>query len=514
MRRVVAVMIMVWLCWAGSAVASSVGGGRVYSTRLPAEGNEALLGVAVSADGTVWVSDQADDSVIAIAPNGQRRLVSLGRGALRDIADRNSDVWAVGAVYVAPDGSVYVGERGALARVTAGAVQTVRIPSGDYASPGAFALGSDGALWFTEVNRPDIGRFDPSTARITEFADGTGGHRRPAAGIASGPDGRLWYTLPSYDNDVRGALGAMTTGGAPRVYRPEVKGLLESAEGIVADGGSLWVLGSRFGQAPAGQLQSALLRVTPGAGAPAVARVGPGLADAAGNLGLAPSGTLYAVGGALGASGSIVSITERGAATHFGHANGQVSLFGSGANTPGVAAAPDGSAWLAADDGVLEHLVPGAPEPCVVPRVLGYKSAAAKARLRRARCESRIGTVDGPSDTPAIVTAQRTRPDTVLAPGSPVKLTVRRGVAYACDLTGDGDPILKVLRATCASARHLFHVVYNRATTRGTARADGFICRYDKRTAIPAMGGGEVDCRARNRRHALRLVQMFWAPPR
>jgi hypothetical protein len=67
---------------------------------------------------------------------------------------------------------------------------------------------------------------------------------------------------------------------------------------------------------------------------------------------------------------------------------------------------------------------------------------------------------------------------------------------------------------TCASARHLFHVVYNRATAKGTALADGFMCRYDKRTAIPEMGGGEVDCRARNRHHALRLVEIFWTPPR
>ena len=95
-----------------------------------------------------------------------------------------------------------------------------------------------------------------------------------------------------------------------------------------------------------------------------------------------------------------------------------------------------------------------------------------------------------------------------------MNLTVRRGVPYACDLSADSDPILKVLRVTCASARHLFHVVYNRATARGTARADGFSCRYEKGTAIPQMGGGEVDCRARNRRHALRLVEMFWTPPR
>lgn len=102
----------------------------------------------------------------------------------------------------------------------------------------------------------------------------------------------------------------------------------------------------------------------------------------------------------------------------------------------------------------------------------------------------------------------------VLAPGSPVTLAVRHRVPYACDLTADSDPVIKVLRVSCAYARHLFHVAYNRATAHHAAGAGGFKCHFIKGTAIPAMGGGEVDCRAHNRHHALRLVQIFWAPPR
>lgn len=487
--------------------------GRVYSTQLPARGNEALLGVGVSSDGTVWVSDQADEDLIAISPGGQRRYIALGRGALLDVEDHNSDVWPVGAVYAAPDGSVYVAERGALARMTSVGVQRFGIPSGSYASPGAFATGPDGAIWFTEVNRADIGRFDPVTAQITEFPDGTGGHGTPAGGIASGPDGRLWYTLPN-DNDPEGKLGAIAVNGTTSIYKPHVQGLLESALGVVADRGPLWVLGSRFGQARPGQLQSALLRVTPGPRTPAVTRVSPSLGDAAGDFALARGGTLYATGGALGASGNIVSVTEHGLVTHYGRANGQVSLFGSAGNTPALAAAPDGSVWLGADGGVLEHLLPGAAEPCVVPRVVGYKAASAQARLRHGHCLASVGAVRGSPDTPAIVTAQQAHADTVLDPGSKVKLTIKRGVPYACDPTGNSNPDLTVLRVSCASARHLFHLVYDRATVKGTARAEGFRCRYDKHTAIPEMGGGKVDCRARDPRHRLRLVDMYWTPPR
>jgi hypothetical protein len=444
--------------------------GRVYRSQLPGRDvNEALLGVAVGADGTVWISDQADEALIGIGPAGRRRYVWLGAGALGNIENRASDVWTVGAVYVAPDGSIYVGERGALARVTNRGVRTFRIAAGRYASPGA---------------------------------------------ITSGPDGRLWYTLPSYYRYKHGELGAISTHGKAVVYSPAADGLLQAAFGIVTDQGSLWVLGSRLGAAPKGQPQSALLRVTPGTRGPSIKRIGPGLGDAVGDLALAHGGLLYAVGGALGASGNIVSISETGVVRRYGHGNGQVSLFGAGANLAPLAAAPDGSVWLGADDGVLEHLLPYAAAPCVVPQIMGYQLPAATARLRAGRCLARVGPVAGPRDTPAIVTQQGSRPSAVLNPGSEVELTAKRGVPYACDPTGDSDPDLTVLRISCAAALHLYHLVYRRAITRGASSAEGFSCRYHKNTAIQGMGGGEVTCRAHDRHGRPRVDDMFYAPPR
>jgi streptogramin lyase len=489
--------------------------GRLYSLQLPGKNlNEALLGVAVGADGTVWVSDQADEALIGIGPRGHKRSVSLGAHALLNVEDRASDVWTVGTVYVAPDGSVYVAERGALARVTSRGVQTFRIGPSRYASPGSITRGPDGDIWFTEVNRPYLGRFDPITHKITQLRDGTGAQGIPAGGITSGPDGRLWYTLPSYYRHNHGELGAINTAGKVAVYSPRADGLLQAAWGIVADKGSLWVLGSRLGAVPKGRPQSGLLRVTPGTGGPAVVKIGPSLGDATGDLTLARGGLFYGVGGALGASGNIVSVSETGVTRRYGHSNGQVSLFGASANLAPLGAAADGSVWLGADDGILEHLLPHTAAPCVVPRVIAYILTAALARLQRGRCLARLGPVRGPRDTPAIVTGQASRPNTVLNPESQVNLTAKRGVPYACQPTGDRDPELTVLRVSCTAALRLYHLVYRRAITNGTASAEGFDCRYQKHTAIEGMGGGEVACRARDRHGRPRLDDIFYTPPR
>jgi virginiamycin B lyase len=62
-------------------------------------------------------------------------------------------------------------------------------PSG--ASAYGIASGPDGNLWFTEAGGNNIGRIT-TAGSITEFAIPTAGSG--PAGIASGPDGNLWFT--------------------------------------------------------------------------------------------------------------------------------------------------------------------------------------------------------------------------------------------------------------------------------------------------------------------------------
>ena len=59
--------------------------------------------------------------------------------------------------------------------------------------PNGITSGPDGALWFLEYSANQIGRIDPKTHVITEYAIPT-----PNSGaftsITSGPDGALWFT--------------------------------------------------------------------------------------------------------------------------------------------------------------------------------------------------------------------------------------------------------------------------------------------------------------------------------
>src|SRR5215469_1482299 len=58
-------------------------------------------------------------------------------------------------------------------------------------SPAYIAKGSDGAMWFTEVNSSAIGRIN-RYGQIKQFSEGISKQAGPT-GIALGPDGNMWF---------------------------------------------------------------------------------------------------------------------------------------------------------------------------------------------------------------------------------------------------------------------------------------------------------------------------------
>ncbi len=58
-------------------------------------------------------------------------------------------------------------------------------------APGAITVGSDGNLWFTNVNNR-IGRV--TIDGVVTTYDATGADVRAPFGITLGPDGDLWFT--------------------------------------------------------------------------------------------------------------------------------------------------------------------------------------------------------------------------------------------------------------------------------------------------------------------------------
>src|SRR5258708_19154237 len=75
-------------------------------------------------------------------------------------------------------------------------------------APIGIASGPDGNLWFTEAGANNIGRITTGGA-FTEFPILPAGSQ--PQDIASGPDGNLWFTQPGVDN-----IGSITpAGGIP-----------------------------------------------------------------------------------------------------------------------------------------------------------------------------------------------------------------------------------------------------------------------------------------------------------
>src|SRR5438094_10332105 len=65
-------------------------------------------------------------------------------------------------------------------------------PTGGTCQPAGIAAGPDGRLWFTEENGNRIGAINPFTRAIAEFTAGLSSGALPTK-IAAGPDGRMWF---------------------------------------------------------------------------------------------------------------------------------------------------------------------------------------------------------------------------------------------------------------------------------------------------------------------------------
>ena len=84
------------------------------------------------------------------------------------------------------------------------------------------ASGPDGNLWFTEFGSEQIGRINPTTHAITETSLPTAGSKPD--GITAGPDGNLWFTEASGNrigsiNPVTQGIAETTVPTAGRVPR-------------------------------------------------------------------------------------------------------------------------------------------------------------------------------------------------------------------------------------------------------------------------------------------------------
>jgi DNA-binding beta-propeller fold protein YncE len=225
-------------------------------------------GVAVGADGSLWVSNTLSGTIWKVAGDGTATPVVLGRTEFERGRDATTRVLAPAGLALAPDGSLFVADSSghrvcAVApdgsvRVVAGGANGYRDgPSTDaqFRNPLDVAFGPDGACYVADAGNDRIRRIAPDgsvttvAGSIYDYGDGRGAaarFRRPAA-LDVDAEGTC-YVADTGNNAVRritpdGAV--MTLAGAPPGGNGDGVGVgvgLRWPTGIAAGpGGVVWV---------------------------------------------------------------------------------------------------------------------------------------------------------------------------------------------------------------------------------------------------------------------------------
>jgi len=174
-----------------------------FETGLTADNG--AWGVAAGEDGNLWVTESLTSQIARVAPDGTVTEFGGLMGNPKGIAaGPDTCLWFVeaGGSGVPGSGVPAIGHitpDGTITEFTAGL-------SAD-AEPVDIALGSDGAMWFTERSPARIGRADKDGV-ITEFSAGLTPGSEPMS-ITAGPDGNMWFT----EAGGTGAIGRITPDG-------------------------------------------------------------------------------------------------------------------------------------------------------------------------------------------------------------------------------------------------------------------------------------------------------------
>ena len=216
----------IWTTLSGSANA-------VMKTSPLGVSNEVLgftkptAGIAVGADGNLWVTEPAANLIARVTPAGVIKEFSLAE----------LEGTKPTGIVAGPDGNLWFTEEGgtgAIARInpTTGKLKEYSVGLTPNLKPHAIAVGGDGALWFTETGGAGgIGRIT-TTGTISEYKTGLTASSAPYD-IAPGPKETLWFT----ENANPGRIGSITAEGE----------IQESTAGLTADSKptSITALGSR-----------------------------------------------------------------------------------------------------------------------------------------------------------------------------------------------------------------------------------------------------------------------------
>jgi virginiamycin B lyase len=215
-------------------------------------------GIAAGSDGNVWFTSHFPDRVGRITPSGVVTEYPL--------PSPFEQPWGITA---GPDGAVWFTEIGGAPQTDTAGIGRIDPSSGtitEFAQPGShpygITTGSDGNLWFTDILSFRISRMIPS-GTVTPFPAAP---QNKPLNIIAGPDGALWFTEDGIVEGGSGAIGRITTSGSLSEYiLPTPAGHFSGAGDIaVGADGNLWFTWVTWDAAEtAGAASSSVGRITP-----------------------------------------------------------------------------------------------------------------------------------------------------------------------------------------------------------------------------------------------------------
>ncbi len=161
-----------------------------YATPTPASGPH---GIVVAPDGAVWYTANFTGRVGRLDPVTGRIMEYVLPAKARD---PHTPLFHNGKVWFTAQGANSFG----VGRINPadGALREFTLPAAD-ARPRRLVVDARGIVWYTDFARGTLGRLDPATGQVRDFASPGGADSRPY-GIAISPDGRIWYDESAKDD--------------------------------------------------------------------------------------------------------------------------------------------------------------------------------------------------------------------------------------------------------------------------------------------------------------------------
>jgi virginiamycin B lyase len=210
------------------------------SFNLPTHASYSVGGIAVGADGNMWITDAANFTMNKIATNAANGSTATLVGTLPAASHGTfNSYWSASG----PDGNVWFADcsiNANVGKVTPSGTFTTVANTGLGSSAG-IVTGPDGNIWVTGEAAPPPGNFAKvTTAGGAATPYSTTSTNAGTFGVAEGPDGNLWFT------ECSGKIAKVSTNGTTLAeYTPPT---MTYATSIVAGpDGAMWFVGSGSG---------------------------------------------------------------------------------------------------------------------------------------------------------------------------------------------------------------------------------------------------------------------------